>query len=30
MTIAAFSYRVPPEGWKPKGWIPPKDSKRQD
>ena len=28
MTIAAFSYRVPPEGWKPKGWIPPKDSKK--
>ena len=26
MTIAAFSYRVPPEGWSPKGWIPPKDS----
>ena len=28
MTIAAFSYRVPPEGWKPKGWTPPKDSKK--
>ncbi len=26
MTIAAFSYRVPPEGWTPKGWTPPKDS----
>ncbi|SEG26587.1 OFA family MFS transporter [Marinobacterium lutimaris] len=24
MTIAAFSYRVPPEGWKPEGWEPPK------
>ena len=23
MMIAAFSYRVPPEGWKPKGWEPP-------
>ena len=28
MTIAAFSYRVPPEGWKPEGWTPPKDSKK--
>ena len=28
MTIAAFSYRVPPEGWAPKGWTPPKDSKK--
>ncbi len=27
MTIAAFSYRIPPEGWTPKGWVPPKDSK---
>ncbi len=26
MTIASFSYRVPAEGWKPEGWIPPKDS----
>ncbi len=26
MTIAAFSYRVPAEGWTPKGWTPPKDS----
>ena len=26
MTIAAFSYRVPPEGWVPEGWTPPKDS----
>lgn len=23
MMIAAFSYRVPPEGWTPKGWVPP-------
>jgi len=23
MMIAAFSYRVPPEGWKPEGWEPP-------
>ena len=28
MTIAAFSYRVPAEGWRPKGWVPPKDSKK--
>ena len=28
MTIAAFSYRVPTEGWKPKGWVPPKDSSK--
>ena len=27
MTIAAFSYRIPSEGWTPKGWVPPKDSK---
>ena len=26
MTIASFSYRVPPEGWVPEGWTPPKDS----
>lgn len=26
MTIAAFSYRIPTDGWLPKGWIPPKDS----
>jgi len=28
MTIAAFSYRVPAEGWKPEGWTPPEDSKK--
>ena len=28
MTIAAFSYRVPAEGWKPQGWVPPKDSSK--
>ena len=28
MTIAAFSYRVPPEGWVPEGWTPPKDSSK--
>jgi hypothetical protein len=28
MTIAAFSYRVPAEGWKPEGWVPPKDSSK--
>ncbi|MBL28471.1 MAG: MFS transporter [Rhodospirillaceae bacterium] len=26
MTIAAFSYRVPAEGWKPKGWTPPTEA----
>ncbi len=25
MTIAAFSYRVPAEDWKPEGWEPPSD-----
>ena len=28
MTIAAFSYRVPPEGWKPKGWEPPPEDEQ--
>ena len=28
MTIAAFSYRVPAEGWTPKGWTPPKDTEK--
>ena len=28
MTIAAFSYRVPAEGWVPEGWTPPKDSNK--
>jgi MFS family permease len=26
MVIAAFSYRVPAEGWTPRGWTPPEDS----
>ena len=26
MTIAALSYRVPAEGWMPKGWTPPSDA----
>jgi MFS family permease len=26
MTIAALSYRVPADGWMPKGWTPPSDS----
>ena len=26
MTIAALSYRVPAEGWVPKGWTPPSDA----
>ena len=25
MTCAAFAYRVPPEGWAPKGWVPPEE-----
>ena len=28
MLIAAFSYRIPAEGWKPEGWTEPKDEKR--
>ena len=28
MTIAAFSFRVPAEGWQPEGWTPPKDSSK--
>lgn len=28
MTIAAFSYRIPPEGWKPEGWTPPDEAHR--
>ncbi|MEQ8289991.1 MAG: OFA family MFS transporter [Gammaproteobacteria bacterium] len=28
MMIAAFSYRVPPEGWTPKGWEPPPEDKQ--
>ncbi|HEX6998003.1 MAG TPA: OFA family MFS transporter [Gammaproteobacteria bacterium] len=23
MTLAAFSYRLPPPGWRPAGWVPP-------
>lgn len=26
MMIAAFSYRVPAEGWRPHGWLPPSDN----
>lgn len=26
MMIAAFSYRIPAKGWKPKGWTPPDES----
>lgn len=29
MTIAAFSYRVPQEGWLPKGWTPPTADKAE-
>ena len=29
MMFAAFSYRVPPEGWQPEGWTPPDESHRQ-
>ncbi len=28
MTIGAFGYRVPPEGWQPEGWMPPMESGR--
>ena len=28
MIIAAFSYRVPPEGWRPEGWEPPDEEHR--
>jgi MFS family permease len=29
MLAAAFSYRIPPEGWKPPGWTPPTESSRR-
>jgi len=29
MMIAAFSYRIPPDGWRPAGWTPPDESWRQ-
>ena len=29
MTIAAFSYRVPAEGWQPKNWQPPDEAQAQ-
>jgi len=28
MLIAAFSYRVPAEGWKPEGWVEPSEGQR--
>jgi MFS family permease len=28
MLIAAFSYRIPAEDWKPQGWVEPSDEKR--
>lgn len=28
MLLAAFSYRIPAAGWKPKGWVPPAEDKR--
>ncbi|MEE9140800.1 MAG: OFA family MFS transporter [Alphaproteobacteria bacterium] len=28
MIIAAFSYRIPAEGWKPEGWTPPDEAHR--
>ena len=27
MMVGAFRYRVPPPGWRPRGWIPPSESK---
>ena len=29
MMCAAFGYRVPPDGWKPKGWEPPAKDKKE-
>ena len=29
MIIAAFSYRIPREGWLPQGWVPPTTEKAQ-
>ncbi len=29
MSIAAFSYRIPAEGWKPKGWEPPTEEEQK-
>ena len=29
MMCAAFGYRVPPDGWKPKGWEPPTKDKKE-
>ena len=29
MSIAAFSYRIPPAGWKPEGWEPPHEAESQ-
>jgi len=29
MSIAAFSYRVPAEGWKPEGWDPPTEEEQK-
>jgi hypothetical protein len=28
MLVAAFSYRLPPAGWKPAGWTPPDEAQR--
>jgi MFS family permease len=28
MLVAAFSYRVPAQGWKPAGWVPPDEAHR--
>ncbi len=30
MMLAAFAYRIPPEGWKPEGWKPPPEDKRHE
>ena len=29
MSIAAFSYRIPAEGWKPEGWEPPTEEEQK-
>jgi hypothetical protein len=28
MLIASFAYRIPAEGWKPEGWVPPKEDEK--
>ena len=30
MLVGAFGYRLPPAGWRPEGWTPPRESQRDD